>query len=546
MNETRRSRVAVPAPTLIDRVVGYIDPVAGARRMHARTVMALAGGYAGGKRSRRATQGWQTTLAGSADSDLLPDLAVLRDRARDLVRNAPLAGGAVNTVVSNVVGTGLMLQAQIDRAVLGLTADAAAQWQKGAEREWRLWCSSPECDITRTQNFYELQDLVFRATLESGDVFTLLPYVRRPGQAYGLKLQVIEADRVCNPKFQIDKLPFVGGVELEATGAPVAYHILRTHPGDLLGGREWDRYLAFGPNTGRRAVLHLFRRLRPGQNRGVPYLAPVIETLKQLDRYTEAEIMAAVVSGLFTVFVHSEGPGLDLANQQGMGKETGAAAGDTDAKLANGAIIDLGPNEKIETADPGRPNTAFDPFVLAILRQVGVALELPFEVLVKHFTASYSAARAALLEAWRFYRVRRSWLADKFCQPVYETWLAEAVASGRVVAPGFFADPLVRAAWCGAAWNGDGPGSIQPLLEMEAAEKRIELGVSSLQAEVAEYNGRDWEAVHEQRAREKAARVSAGLEAPANATAPASAPKGTPAGTIPKQPDPALDQPEPV
>ena len=147
-------------------------------------------------------------------------------------------------------------------------------------------------------------------------------------------------------------------------------------------------------------------RIRPGLTRGVPYLAPVIETLKQLDKYSEAEIMSAVVSAMFTVFVKSE-------SEDGLAPFGGQtdSTNDNDYKLGEGAILDLQPNESIEIADPKRPNQAFDPFVQAVLRQIGVALELPFEILIKHFTASYSAAQAALVEAWKFFSARRRWLA---------------------------------------------------------------------------------------------------------------------------------------
>jgi lambda family phage portal protein len=518
---------------LVDRAVRYFNPNRAQRRMQARLQMeAFAGGnsYTGASKSRRSMKEWQTT-SNSADGDVLFDLPLLRERSRDLVRNAPLASGAINTVVTNVIGTGLSLQSRVNREVLGMTEEQAAEWQKNSEREFRMWSESPDCDITRTQNFYELQDLVFRGALESGDSFALLPHLKRPGDAYGLKVQLVEGDRVSNPNFARDKLGFAGGVELDDTGAPVAYHILKTHPGDLnVKSRQWDRILAFGEKTGRRNVLHLFKRVRPGQNRGVPYLAPVIDALKQIDRYTEAEIMAAVVSGMFTVFVHSEGQGLDPANQMGMAAETGARPSDTDIKMASGAIIDLGLNEKIETANPGRPNTAFDPFVMAILRQVGVALELPFEILVKHFTASYSAARAAMLEAWKFFRVRRDWIAGRFCQPIYEMFLAEAIASGRILAPGFFDDPLIRAAYCAAQWQGDGPGAIDPLKESLAVEKRLEIGLSTLAKETAAYDGSDWEDNHTQQVRENAMRLEGGLIAtqptPA-AVAPAAAPEDT-------------------
>src|SRR5690606_20406351 len=111
-------------------------------------------------------------------------------------------------------------------------------------------------------------------------------------------------------------------------------------------------------------------------------------------------------------------------------------------ELAAGAIISLGENESIEQANPMRNNSSFDGFVKAVCRQIGSALEVPYELLLKHFTASYSASRAALLEAWKMFRKRRAWMAARFCQPVYEEWLTEAILLGRIDAPGFFDDPI--------------------------------------------------------------------------------------------------------
>lgn len=189
-----------------------------------------------------------------------------------------------------------------------------------------------------------------------------------------------------------------GGVKKDSYGAPLAYHIMDQHPGSIMGlkKRSWTIVPAFGEASGRRNVLHLFWQIRPGQTRGVPYLAPVIEPLKQLDRYTEAELMAAVISGMFTVFIKSETGDGDLSPMS-PSAEVGGKTTDEDYKLASGAIVGLAPGEDIAVADPKRPNTAFDSFVMVVLRQIGRLLELPFEVLVKHFTASYSAARSTLL-----------------------------------------------------------------------------------------------------------------------------------------------------
>jgi lambda family phage portal protein len=532
----RRIRSESIQPNFLDRAIGFFDPERGARRLRARGMMAIAGGYLGGRRDRPGTTNWRLTN-NSPDQDIIPDLPILRDRSRDLVRNAPLATGAVGTVVQNVVGSGLALQAKPDWESLGMTSDQASEWSAAVEREWLLFCESPECDLTRTQNFYGLQDLAFRSTLESGDVISLLPMLRRPRAVYDLKIQLIEADRLASPlgtrEGMRDKRTGVmisGGVEVDANGAPVAYHILKAHPGDpngLLAGA--DRVAAWGSKTGRRNVIHMFDRLRPGQRRGVPYLAPIIELLKQLDRYTEAEVSASVLSALITAFVKTEaGEGLS-----GMDPNATAADKKTEVALGTGGIVDLAPGEDISSFAPNRPNTAFDGFMLSVLRQVGTALGLPFEVLIKHFTASYSASRAAMIEAWRFFRGRREFLANQFCRPVYEAWMEEAVARGRISAPGFFDRAELRQAYLLSEWRGDAMSQIDPVKEVEAATKRIEAELSTREDETLQLTGKQWTDVHRQTVKENKLREKDGTAVMAPA-----APGGGNAGSPPSTPPP--------
>ena len=179
-------------------------------------------------------------------------------------------------------------------------------------------------------------------------------------------------------------------------------------------------------------------RERIGQRRGVPFLAPVIEALKQLGRYTDAELVAAVVSGMFTVFIEKESASSNGGFGEIIPEDAQVDAGDDSTiELAPGAIVDLNEGEKAHDMNPGRPNTAFDGFVVAICRQI--------------------------LEAWKMFRMYRTWLANDFCQPVYEEWFAEAVAKGRIPAPGFFSDPLIRKAYTGAEWNGPAQGLLNPV-----------------------------------------------------------------------------------
>ena len=234
-------------------------------------------------------------------------------------------------------------------------------------------------------------------------------------------------------------------------------------------------------------------RERIGQRRGVPLLAPVIESLKQLGRYTEAELVAAVVSGLLTVFIEKESYSSDAPFGQIVPEEEQVDRyTENSIELGPGAIIDLNEGEKANIVNPGRPNAAFDGFVTAICRQIGAALEIPYELLLKNFNASYSASRAALLEAWKSFRMYREWLAADFCQPIYEEWLTEAVAKGRIEAPGFFGDPLTKKAYCGAEWNGPAQGLLNPTQEVAAAQKRVENGFSTRSKEAKEMNGTDY------------------------------------------------------
>ena len=532
--------------TAFDRAINRVAPSIGARRLRSRITLAIAGQWYGASTSRRSLSEWKPS-GGSPDADILFDLPMLRERSRDLERNNPLAGGAINTTVTNVVGTGLRLQSRIDRDILSMDETKADALENMIQAEWRLFFDTIEIDAARTLTGQAMADMVMRQVLLNGDVFVNMPRFSRPGSPYSLKLQLIEADRICNENNAIDSDELAGGIRRDTTtGAPIEYHVLRQHPGAIQRNEKsmtWNTFPAFGARTGLRTMLHIFRPTRPGQSRGVPYLSPVIEPLKQLGRYTQAEVDAAVVASFFTVFVKTEIGQNFLDTSDSMTPSTADVSG---IKLSPAAIVGLGKNQSIELADPKRPNTAFDPFVMAVLRQVGVALELPFEILIKHFTSSYSAARAALLDAWKFFAVRRAWLAREFYQAVYEVWMYEAVASGRIPAPGYLTNPLIRMAYLGSQWIGPSPGQIDPVKEVAAAEKRIDLCLSTREEETAALTGGSFEQNASQIKKERAILKDIGisLEQKPSATTPEGRAATPPAPASPNQPDNQDDQDE--
>lgn len=517
-------------PTVLDRVVRWWNPVRGLQRHKARLMMAAtSGGYIGGRRDRRMTRGWRPA-DDSADAAILPDLDDLRNRSRDLTRNAPMAAGAVNTVVTSVVGEGLQIKPEVDRDVLGFSEDETQIWQQDAIREWRLF--SKTCDTTSVQSFNELQAMVLRSVLESGDLFVIRRFREDFGDLYGLKLQVVEADRVSNPEHLADGMELdngnkvYGGIEVNRDGRHMAIWVADQHPGAIRALKtEWRR-VPMRTRQGVPIVLHLYDRMRPDQSRGVPYLAPVIEAFKQIADYTEAEITAAVIGAMFTVFVTSD---LDDGDESSVlpgvtGSTSLAGSAGDELELGNGAVIELAQGDKVETADPTRPNSTFEPFMHAILEQTGAALELPSEVLRKHFTASYSAARAALEQAWQFFRRRRQWLASSFCQPTWEWFLEEAAARNTLNLPGFLNDPRVAMSFCRCDWRGPSRIQLDPLKEAKADAADIETGVKTRERVIMERTGSTFEQTHEQLAKEARMRREAGLGAVATSS-PATEPE---------------------
>ena len=314
----------------------------------------------------------------------------------------------------------------------------------------------------------------------------------------------MEADRICSPDGYDRLAPctvrgyevhnIVQGVETNAEGRVVAYWVCNRHPlsdASMLGsGLEWTRVEARGELTGRRNIVHVITRERAGQLRGVPVLAPVLEALKQLGRYTEAEINAAVISAMFTVFVQPATATDDRPFGEMLPENMLIDAEDQGSvELGNGAIVGLNPGETVSFADPKHPNAGYDKFTEAMIKQIGAALEIPPEVISKQFSTSYSAARGALNEFWRSCDVQRDDFVDSFCQPIYEEWLAEAVARNRIKAPGFFQDPAIRKAYSGCAWPGPARTSLNPVQEISAATKRVEAGFSTAQEETAQMTG---------------------------------------------------------
>ncbi len=458
----------------------------------------------GASRSKNALKGFRANSYSPLE-DIDVNLDLLRQRSRTLFMTSPIASSAIKLNRTNIIGAGLKLKCRIDSNRLGLTQQQAEQWQRNTEREFALWANSKHCDALCLNDFYELQSIALLSWLLNGDCFVLIDY-EPPTlyMPYTLRLHLIEGDRVSNPQSSGGYVSLYqtaqngnkiyNGIETDKKGKVIAYYICNTYQnGANVTKKEWVRVKAYGEKTGIPNVLHIMEAERAEQYRGVPYLSPVIVMLRQLTQYTEAELIAAVINGIFSVFITTSGGNDNIDFDGSIDDSQKVYDTNGDYQLGAGMINFLAPGEDIKIADTTRPNVNFETFASAMCKYIGAALEIPVEVLVKHFTASYSASRAALLELWKYVKMRRSWFVNDFCQPIYEIFLNEAVANGRIQAPGFFDDIAIKYAWCKAEWNGPAQGQLDPVKEATAAKIRVEQGFSTREKETTEINGGDFD-----------------------------------------------------
>lgn len=459
---------------------------------------------AGASYTKRALKGFQAQ-SGSPNEDINYNNKTLRQRSRILLASGGVALSAINTNRTNVVGIGLYPKSRINREYLGMSVEEADAWQKHTEMEFSLWAENKRaCDAVGLNDFYSMQQLVLTSWLASGDCFGLIKrYDSTPLMPYSLRIHVIEADRISTPstglsektdgKYNGNKV--YDGVEISNTGLIEAYHIRNNYPGENNAGiTKWVRVLAYGAETGLPNILHVMASERPDQYRGVPYLAPVIEAINNIRRYSEAEIMAAIIESFYTAFITTESEATEIPMNEAIPDDVNSVSEDDDEyEMGPATTIKLKPGENVTFGDPKRPTGGFATFVRAVSTHIGAALELPADLLEKSFNSSYSAARAALLEAWKAFRMRRKWFRSDFCDPVYEIWMYEAVARGRIIAPGFFDNPLTRKAYLGCTWIGPSQGMLDPTKEISAEVMACEYGLSTYSDSATRLNGSDWD-----------------------------------------------------
>jgi capsid protein len=223
----------------------------------------------------------------------------------------------------------------------------------------------------------------------------------------------------------------------------------------------------------------------------------MIKNIKQLNRYTKAELMGRVFQSRVAAVIESESglikttaDGFDPT--QGIGSRANDYGDDKDYNtFQGGTTLVLKPGEKYNNPSSSYDNSNYTDFWDSQVKQIGMAIQIPYEVLIQHFSSSYSASRAALLEAWSTYAIHRNVIIERFITPVFREWLYYAISKGEVSAPGF--NKETENYWNNHTWIGKDQRSIDPMKDSKAAAELIGLNLKSRSRVARELGGYSFE-----------------------------------------------------
>ena len=447
-------------------------------------------------RSSRLTSGWATSTT-SADSELSASLTALRNRSRALVRDAAYAKRAKVVVQNNVIGAGIGMQGQVMSSRDTLREDV----NTAIEEAWRDWSCSEYCHTGGTLHFCDLERALMGQVFDAGEVFVRKHYRPFGGGEIPFALEMIEAERIAD-EFSYPPSAAAGaiikmGIEVDIYGRPLAYWLRQRHPGELrvLPG-EADKL----ERVPAEQILHLRLVDRWPQTRGEPWLHAVARKLNDMDGYSEAEIVAARGSANYLNTIETAEGEHPLATPV----DPSNPDGEKEVITEPGMTLRLAVGEKMNFNNPSRPNTALDPFMRYMLREVAAGTGVSYESLSRDYSQSnYSSSRLALLDDRDLWRMLQQWFLRNFRLPLHKEWLRSAVLA-RAVAPvrveEYAVDPKKFEA---VLFKPRGWSWIDPTKEVEAYKEAIKAGFTTVTDVIAQTGGgQDIEDVLQQRDRE--------------------------------------------
>lgn len=503
MAMTERKPPEVPAYSLLDKAILAIAPSWGARRIATRrSFQQSEQRFARIEAAETRGHKWMTSRL-SPDSQFEQDLQTTRDRSRDIYQNDAM-GGAIDSKVNHVIGTGHTAQARIV-AEEGIVTDAEAElYNQQIESVYKRW--EPRADRSGTRSLWMLSRIASRHNEFDGESLTIISDLGRSDKPIPLALQVIDTERLNTPpEFSGDPLVRMG-IRRNEDGEVLGYYIQKGHPGDTkLVNLKYDYIPAD-------RMLHVFEPWFAEQSRGLPWMTRALNRAKDAKDFDEAAILGAQIEQCYAGFIKpTVGTGFLSATAASSGT---ASNGKRLQDIVPGTLMHLDPGEEVVMGTPTKPGNNFSPFMEWNYRRVAAAINWPYEMVVKNWNGlSFAAGRLVLTDAKKSTEVgqkimREMWLSRVWCRMV-----EEAVIVGECdIDPRLFLmspDTFQRHVWIPPKWD----YALNPGEEVNADIAEVAANMSTLEEKLGK-RGHDLEEIIARRKRENELLDAAGLKQP--------------------------------
>lgn len=431
-----------------------------------------------------------------------------RQNARVAYHQVPQAKAIVDRYADTVVDIGLKLESTPMYRQLGITQEQAEKWAQDVSEKFHLWANSKKSHRAQTNNFYQNQRLYAIQQQRDNDQFVRFHYSN--------------SKKLLNP-LQIDFLDpnQIRGDSITSTFYQYAFDdgIIRNNAGVETGYKVWTiekmeykktEVPAIGAKSGRRLMVHGFNAEYSGQKRGYSRLSHALQDFQKITDFSIANIQKAIMQA--SMVMATENDQADPSNPM-EGVTTNSAAGPIvvtegetttiteDEALYNFCdipeaaflkpgvgVFNMTKGDKLKLLEPHATTESYESFVNAFTSYLSSSMSMPIEILLMKFSSNYSASRAAIVMFWRIAMIWRMEMEIDFLNPVYESWLSEEIAAGRISAPGWNS-PILREAWLYSRWIGVPMPQIDPLKEVKATKEAMGAGLTTQERESRNYNG---------------------------------------------------------
>jgi lambda family phage portal protein len=443
----------------------------------------------------------------------------IRQRSRDAMYDSTVAKSMVDRFADTVVDVGLKLKPTPKSNIIGITPEQAEDWAEKVAESFHLWAKSKKSHRSRINNFYQNQRLYEIFQQRDNDIFVRLFYGRDKDLTNPLQINFIDPNQIRGYSYTSTYYQYPtdhDGIKKDESGREIGYKIWYFKKDT--GSYDFKDVPAIGARSGRMMMLHGFNPEYAGQSRGFSRLSHALQEFENLTDFTVSTIKKAIgqssllmaveneeqdasnplegrVAGPISEYGTTGNPPSDSTNPQ----DTASGFGDplvnytavpeaTINEPGGVGVFNLKRGDKLNYLKDTSPSEQFEKFVNSFTSYLCASNGMPIEVLLMKFNANYSASRASLILFWRVAQIWRAEMEADFLDPVYEMWLSEEIAAGRISAPGW-SDPRIKSAWLANEWAGAPMPNIDPLKTAAADEKYVELAAQTLDDVARNFNG---------------------------------------------------------